>query len=277
MATYEVARFTDEAGRLDRLFPSFGYCQVPAVLQLDAPNDRLLWEWDTPTKTSHFAALPSDVLTRFLLLGDPNSTSFTPPGSEEIFAFAKEWGPLNVWEVRAEEEAFRNQLPSPWAFGEPLEFWREYWRAMHGLLGLAAAVREGQTPDRSLFDLVGAVRHTESNETKALIASTLNSWLDAGNVAPALRWYPDAAIAPSADPEAVIAAGGLFGSVVFQLVQVIAGVEAWQRCKWCGIPFPLESRKRGRRPRYCRACGTHARWRKNSRAYYRRNHGQETR
>lgn len=257
----ELAGLVDADGRPDRLSP-VGHLELFYPMFVFREHDALAW--DNVAHGPPSVQVPDDLLTRFIRLGLDAKGSKVVPSPDSVLAFAERFGPLRArHDMTPARRVWLRSLPrGRWEDAEPLAPWRYYVAAMHSVLEIAAAFRNGTPPKAE--DWAAITQHRDWLNT-AFLSHVLNGWLALGQPVPAF-WWND----PSREPRFFVESTSLFGVLALKLVQAVAAVEGWALCQGCGTPFAVHRTGLGRRTRYCPACGPQARARRASKRYYER-------
>jgi hypothetical protein len=258
-------------------FPSWGI-EVFEQMKLDAKHDRLLWN----RSLRYRIAPPSDLLTRFVALGVDGQGQSCAPSGDAILAFARAYGPLNVWpdlwpilpSWKDEFLEMKRSLPRGFSMAEPLEHWRHYTAAMRAVLGITALVRQGKEVPRTALDALRSPHEDDPRYTYEADAVfwVINTWILYGGVRPLIR--PD--LTSKGNARAYLDAHSTFGVLTVQLLQAVSATSGWTFCCSCSAMFTIPRGTRGRPPIYCKDCGPKARRRLAARRHYHKKR-EETR
>jgi len=189
----------------------------------------------------------------------------------DVLRFAKRYGILELCEHSL---PMANGSPSRCAAGyscrprgwpglcwDPIDGWLRFVRQAKGMLGIAAALNQGKTPDgihwtnadhRDLSEettTFGKYLSSEDlNFQQHLLARSIGEWLRMGEVEPLFTW-------PESGP-AIGFIGTTFGTLAAQLMFVVSKSQALAVCSGCGQPYLRRGKKpqRGRR-NFCPSCG----------------------
>ena len=222
-------------------------CAVPALIELDAAGENLLWSWQGDIQWRPPAP---GMLESFIGLANG-----TP---QRILGYARSYGPLGLcdhglpathhpgatamgrldtfdlnWPRGCEPAGF--VVDGVWTFQEPIAGWRRLARE-----ALAIAVRIASRQDQT-----GQRRF----ETTLWLAEQLNTWLKIGHVGPVAQVtveggepFAVAALVPT------IGADNLFGHLALRLLFAATGARGLALCSGCGEWFtPVYGQRTGER------------------------------
>ncbi len=275
---FDLAGFTDSAGRLGRRLPT-GTIHKPKKVWIR--DGFLHWEYTGPTRE----VVPSrEMLNRFLQLNDDGS----------IERFASEWGVLAVQRETPPED-WLYYLPGRANFpnfaSEPLEAWRYYSNRARAVLNVAAALEQGKLGDFADWaqfaffisaetkgpdhptDPKEAVRFGLSyrnwsgwgskdnvlEKAREVVAEEVQGWMDCwkqrqGGLSDfKLEWQPDA----GRWELQLDYHGLLFPAIAWQLALVVGNADSLFVCSGCSSPY-IRPRDR-KKPKkdwgnYCERC-----------------------
>jgi hypothetical protein len=234
----------------------------------------LFFDWTA----SDYVKAPSGLLERFLRLQSDST----------ILTFARRYGPLGLSGSNPAPKVFDRQGAEK---AETLASWRRYQREFNSLLALAAAVRDGESPDRDTFEefrALGVGRFLTPEQAsnpwaRAFCGPPLEEWhrwsvrscLDAAadllkrrttefarscGLRPALivdRQSGEVSLAfQDRRADSVFGAGlSLFGALTVQLIAAATGA-GFAVCSECGKAFvPARRQPAFGKRRFCRDCG----------------------
>jgi hypothetical protein len=243
---------------------------APAPSDIRLEDGCLFWEprWEygprriTPTV---------ETFTQFLKLAENDS-------DHAVLRYARRWGVLNLCKDHLEPVGHYYPPCIPIVrprvnAGEPISEWRRLSRVAGAIMRTTARAYEGKLADPndwqtlkndrtfgfSDFD-IERPRRTKLDQTKIVVAGSVNRWLELGDVRPMLRWL-------SLEPGLVLAGrgnvAGLFSALGVQLLEN-GGSYVIVACTGCrrffdATPNPNKDEGRKRRPktgqgRYCLDC-----------------------
>lgn len=192
----------------------------------------------------------AELLEQFVRLADA-----TP---KEILGFARRWGILEICEHNLPQthdqacvtSAAKRSAGSP-TTRELLRGWRSVAQWMDAVMRLAAALDRGADGDQAAWDIVtmGKKRYPtyEMTSKRPLLAAEIEQWL--GWVRLRLKFGWD-----DPRPTLTIAADGLLGALLLQLVITISRIDGLAICTECRRTYiPTRRPRRGQR-NYCQKC-----------------------
>lgn len=283
--SWDQAGLTNGTGSLDRPLAA-GRLFVPAAIEVDAENDRLLWAAETsPTSRGHERRPGPGLLNDFVELHDASA--------QRVRGYARRWGVLQICARHRPLPSSHNPPPEnaggardvywcapcgyytdrvpDWDGWELLADWRWWSGQAQALLNIAARLHEGEPgrvedwqrvyerqprvdPKRWKRHVAGRAASSQRARYAAVVvrgerqqlARVLNEWALLGNVRPRFSWS-------SGGPSIELRAD-LFGLIALQLLQAVAKTVGLAVCSGCGEGYGLTQRPREGERRYCGGC-----------------------
>jgi hypothetical protein len=248
-------------GQLERKLAA-GWWLVPTHIRLDGQS--LAWQVFHEGKRPRIVESGPMILEHFLGLSDASE--------EDIVRYARRWGLLMICKhgLLAREcdrsGLFRKRFtavpsensgcyPQGWPNNcrEPIDAWRAYSRLMRDVLNVAARLHENKVtrpeewPDALRGNLPPRVKEVSVDVGRSAMSAIINEWIRAARVRPSLRWEDPR-------PRVTLAEGGLFGSLVLQLMLAISRIDGLAVCSACGRGYSPWRMPSARTRHYCETC-----------------------
>jgi hypothetical protein len=208
--------------------------------------------------------------------------------SEEIFRYAKRWGPIGFckhglpathksrWGPDRADTTICHVYGGPHRFWEPLKFWRLTSRRAQALLNIGARLSKdlpGTEEDWKILDC--AFINPRNSEQWRMVNQRLTlewqltRWIQIGLLVPVVT-FRKKLLSFSLD---VLLGPGLFGALAYQLALAVSSTDGLAVCSACGATYIPTRRPTLNRRTYCPGCRERGRpVRDASRAYRQRKH-----
>jgi hypothetical protein len=241
---WELAGILTESGEVDRS-SAFKHLRVPKTVSVD--GDRLRWGSEQGFAVSKTLPPGPRLLLGFLRLADADP--------REVLAYSQQWGVLGICEHGLPAtHNYRTSSDPPGTgcrpahdgtFWEPVEAWRDLAQQARALLGLAAALRQGQLGTTADWNRVGIVAPADIEGQRLFMSFVVNRFLNWGNTRIRFSWGDS--------PTLHIGGPSLYSVLALQLAQaVVAGSLVF--CSGCGSTYEPGRRPRKDHRQYCPDC-----------------------
>lgn len=187
--------------------------------------------------------------------------ALTEASDREILTYANKWGVLglcreHLWPVG---DNLHPQCAKV-CEAEPISAWRKWSRIARALFEISQSLDDGVEPELRLWESLLADgwvegRRMKMERQKRIVASSINRWLEMGQVHPVLVWdagEPRVSLGP-AGPWSGGHRGGLFGALGIGLLEN-AGRYLIATCSGCRKFYNPEIRPKSGQDRYCQKC-----------------------
>jgi hypothetical protein len=267
---WDIAGLTDLASQLGKRVPA-GEIMVQSGVELSGDRLSLVWPWKTWGDRKPVRPTPV-MFSRFVSLWEG-----TP---QDIVAFAKKWGMLNVREDGSFWFLAGGRTIDSEFFSEPIETWQYFSQRAYAVLSLAAALRGGRTGGaedwsklssltrrlakehrirlgNGLFEILAdrgfagwASKPTETQ--RRFLWVELNLWMRLTGVGLVLGGD----VKQMKLQLQINYDGGLLAAIALQLALTVSGSESPSRCSGCGHLYvrTKKSPKPGE-ANFCETCG----------------------
>jgi hypothetical protein len=251
-----------------------GEYSAPSNIRLD--GDRLFWH---PVEHWRKVKPTTQTFSDFLPLGSDEASG------KDVLFYARKWGVLNLCRkdllpVSHDHACIPLERRSD-GKGEPISEWRRFAQLAAAILNLSQDLTDGRigknadwvilsSYDRllpwssnaltlaelGLFGSRPTRKHTATAykeavlEGKAVIADSVNHWLELGNVRPHMRWNE---VEPVVSLAGGAHRGGLFGVLAVHLLE-LAGRYVIASCSGCRKFYNPEIRPKSGQDRFCKQC-----------------------